>query len=336
MKHSVWVLALLLVSPNVLAQSSGTAVAVETQKNQATSPSGAAATMGAAVQSNDRTPANVTGAAAPPDSATQTSTGTAQGSSVLDAISKKVALSYFGVFRGPGLGKLDSTFQPTVYGATDRTNTQSLESYITTGYKINSDVTAGVITHFFYSPFTNVAGTNSELQMWDPLLVIGKKNLVNQGGLNISGKLTAQLPATTEDILRSQHMATGLSPTFNISYDIPNSKWNVSLYTYVTAYIPTTTAVPGFTSYKIYAAPNCTYQFSEKVGFTVWVDALQLTRNQGTGFISGMKNYTPDVEPGIAWEFVKGFTFNPMINIYPWHASLASSSIQAVITGAVF
>jgi hypothetical protein len=50
-----------------------------------------------------------------------------------------------------------------------------------------------------------------------------------------------------------------------------------------------------------------------------------------------MDNPGTDIEPGVNWDVIPGqLSFNPMLNIYPGHATLASTSIQMVIVGKAF
>lgn len=272
---------------------------------------------------------------APPANASETVTAP----SLWNQIQDKAALTYFGIYRGASVNNPGAAYQPTTTGALDPTNPQDLESYVTTGYKINPDLMVGVTTHFFYTPLSmGISTANSDnLEMLDPSLVISKANLIDWNGIKVKGLFYVELPVSKFDILQQHGQATSLSPTVVVSYDVPHTKLSLGYYGYITGYLGGTDQDTGsYRSYKIYGAPNASYQLTDTLSATMWVDLLQITRNSGTGFVSGMSNYTMDIEPGINWEFIKNFNFNPIVNIYPGNASLAATSFQAVIIGKFF
>jgi hypothetical protein len=261
--------------------------------------------------------------------------------STWDRVADHTALTYFGIYRGGSVNDPGNSLQPRIDGSPDPTSPQSLESYITTGYRFDKDMYVGVVTHFFYFPVGNLsdpkAGTGMDAQMLDPALVFSKAKLVDNGnGLTIKGLITATLPLTSPDILRTQGLATGISPTMVLSWDVPKTKLNLGLYGYVTGYVPSATAAANARMYKIYAAPNGSYSLTKTVSATMWVDLIQATNTADKPFISGMSNYTADIEPGISWDITPKLTINPMLNIYPGNPTLAATSFQAVIIGKAF
>ncbi len=269
------------------------------------------------------------------DSSATAGVSEAQSPSVLDKLSKKAALTYFGVARGAGLNDLGNKYQPAADGTLDTTSTQGLESVVTTGYRLNQDTLVGGNVHFFYSPVGNPTGGDKNFEWMDPSLLVSRANLIKVGGLSVKGILSATLPSSQYDYLKKHVMATALTNTYNLNYDVPDSTWSLGLYGYVTAYVPGATPTATYRDYKVYVAPNANWQFSKKVAATMWVDLIQATRaNTVNGSIlHGLRNTDMDIEPGISWEFAKGWSVNPMINIYPRSLTMAASSIQAVIAG---
>jgi hypothetical protein len=256
--------------------------------------------------------------------------------STYDRIAEKVALTYFGIYRGASVSDPGSSLQPGVNGAPDPTSPLSIESYVTTGYKFDKDWMAGVTTHFFYFPVGSPVGTGQNIQMRDPSLVVSRANLVDSGGLKIKGLFYAALPLTSADFLLPRSYLTSFSPTIIATYDVPKTKLSLGVYSYLTAYIPSASTPDGTRAYKLYAAPFASYPMVKNVQATLWVDLVQVTRNGGTGFISGMNNDLMDLEPGINWDVNRYLSVNPILNIYPSNLTLASTSIQAVLIGKVF
>jgi len=256
--------------------------------------------------------------------------------SLYDKLSERAALSYFGVYRGGALSDLGSAVNPTATGSPDLTSPQGVESLITTGYKINKNLMLGAITHFTYYPFLNPIGSDTRFQMLDPILMLSQSDIINRNGFKLSARLHVFLPLSKDDILLQQHLATAISPTLIINYDVPHSSLSLGIYGYVRGYIPNGDANADANSYKLYAAPNASYQISRTLAATLWVDLVQAVRTQNTGFISGMQNGPVDIEPGINWDITKNISINPVINIYPGNPTLAATSLQAFIVAKAF
>lgn len=266
--------------------------------------------------------------------ATQSSEASAP-TSFYDKLAKHATVTYFGVYRGASLNDMGNKFQPDVDGNLDTTSTQSMENLVTVGYKPNTQTTVGVSTHFFYSPVGNPLGGGKNFEWLDPALIVKRANLIQVGNFSVMGELSTTLPSSQYDYLKMHGMDASFSPIFNINYDVPNTKLSLSYYGYVTAYLPGANHTATYRNYKIYGAPNATYQFTPKLGATLWIDLIQASRaNTASGsLLHGAHNADMDIEPGVAWEFVKNWTINPMINIYPKTVTMAASSVQMVIVG---
>jgi len=256
--------------------------------------------------------------------------------SVWDKIGEKATLSFFGIYRGAPLSDLGNSLQPDTGGNLDPSTPQSVESYLTAGYKFDKDTMLGVGAHFFYYPVGSPVGTGQDIQMYDPSIVLSKSNLINVGGLKVTGRIYAELPLSSADRLQRDHDSIAISPTFIANYDVPHTALTVGAYGYITAYLPGSNLAEHARSYKMYFAPTANYQLSKRVAATLWVDLFQITRNRGTGFVSGMSNYTVDIEPGINWDITDKISINPMINFYPATPTLAATSLQAVIMAKAF
>jgi hypothetical protein len=284
---------------------------------------------------------SVNSSAAAPSSPVDNVSQSSAGSSTYQKLKDMFQASYFGDYRGGNPGQYGNGLQPGTDGNPDSTSPQGIESYVTTGYKFAPDWMAGVTSHFFYNE-TDSTGPGLEsagFRMLNPSIVISKANLINSNGFKLKGYIYGQIPVSNYDYISvpGRNMVTSIQPTANLTYDIKGTRWTLGLYNYITAYIPGSNTPDGLRTYKLYQAPYVNYQMTPTVAATLWVDLFQITRKQGTPFITGMDNYMPDLEPGVNWDVIPGYlSLNPMLNIYPGHATLASTSFQMVIVGSAF
>ncbi len=256
--------------------------------------------------------------------------------SIWDKLSDTATLSYFGIYRGPSLGDISNSLQPKIDGTPDTKNPQQIESLVTTGYKIKNDWMIGVIGHFFYYPLEAPVDAGQNLQLLDPALFISKTNIINKDGFTLNGRFYLTFALTSADSLKPSNLAASTTLMLNANYNVPQTHLSVGYSTYLRNFIPTSAAAPDVITYKIYGAPNANYRINSQFAATLWVDLFQISRNGGTGLISGMSNFTVDVEPGFSWDITKNITLNPILNIYPANLTLAATSLQASIIAKAF
>jgi len=258
-----------------------------------------------------------------------------------DYFSKHAVLNYWGYWTG---GALTSDFMNEATpgdqtGVLDPTDPQHLENLITVGWKPNPDTTVGAIAHFMVYPVGETAGQNLgfQAQMRDPGLVLSQAKLINSDGVTLTGKVFSYLGVFSPGYHDLQAIGDMVSivPTAVLSWDIPKTRFNVGVYGQIAGYIPRPNSVDP-RRYKIYIAPNGSYQITKSVQATMWVDLIQATHKDSQGAFTGMSEPDMDVEPGIGWDLNSHITLNPCINIYPGHMTMASTSFQMVIIGKTF
>lgn len=248
----------------------------------------------------------------------------------------KIALNYAGVFRGGPLMDLRNSCQPKIDGTLDRSNPLSIESQVTSGYRLNQEWMFGSIAHLLYFPAGNPVGTGQNVSFLDPALTLSKANLINKNGFKLNGSLLTQFPFSQSDYLKPNHIATALSSVVTLNYSPPSSKLSFGIYGYLRGYVHTQSSPRNCRVYKIYFAPNVNYQLTDKVALTLWVDLIQAHTITGAGLISGLQNEVVDIEPGININITKDISFNPILNIYPSHPTSSSTSLQANISAKAF
>jgi len=256
--------------------------------------------------------------------------------SLYDKIAEKAALSYYGIYRGPSVSDIGNSHQPLFNGQTDPNSPQSIENLLTTGYRFDKDLSAGVITHFYYFPIGNPTGAGQDIQMLDPILYLSRTNWVDRGNFKVKGLFYLAPGISKNDILKQQHLAMSFGPALSATYDVPNTGLTLGLYSYIRGYVPTSAANGDSRSYYLYAAPNLNYVLTKTLSATLWVDLIQAQRTLGTGFFSGLTNFESDIEPGINWDVNKYLSLNPVLNIYPGNLTLAATSLQAYIIAKAF
>ena len=254
----------------------------------------------------------------------------------LEKLAEYGTVNYFGIYRGSSLSSLGSPLQPKVDGTLDPTSPSMLDSSITAGYKVSKEWIVGAVGHFYLFPWNDPTGGGQKVQSLDPILFVSRPGLIDSQGFKLDTRLTMHLPVSKFDTLASKHLATAISAVFNARYEIPTTKLTVGTFGFLRGYIPAADLQPNAPSYTLTAAPYANYQISDNVAATLWVDLVQATRNYGTGIFSGLQNAQVDIEPGISWDITKNITINPVLNIYPGHPTLASTSIQAYIIAKAF
>ncbi|MFZ9596005.1 MAG: transporter [Bdellovibrionia bacterium] len=255
-----------------------------------------------------------------------------QNSTMTEKLSKKILLNYLGIYRGASLQNLSSPSQPTVSGEEDPSNPQVLDSFLTVGYKLEEDWALGMTGHFKYALAQDPLSSSQNLSLLDPVLMVQKNHLVSQGGFNLNGKLTLELPVSSEDSLQHYHLATAVTPTIMASYTVPETSLTLGAFTFLRAYVPGSDVSDAAMTYRIFMAPHLNYQITPTFAATLWVDLLTATRYRGRPFFTGMEAETMDIQPGFNWDITRSISLNPVLNIYPAHPTLSSTSIEAYLS----
>ncbi len=256
--------------------------------------------------------------------------------SILETLSDYGSLNYYGIYRGSSISNMGSSFQPRVDGTLDPTSPSMLENLITGAYKINKNWMVGAVGHFYFFPWSDPTGGGQRVQLLDPVVFISRPGLINSQGFRLDTRLTFQLPTSKFDALVPRNLATAVSAVFNARYEVPSSKLTLGTFGLIRGYVPSGDTLPTAPTYALTAAPYANYQLTSNLQATIWIDLVQATRSPRSGFISGLQNAPIDIEPGISWDITKNITINPVLNIYPTHPTLASTSIQAFIIAKAF
>ena len=264
-----------------------------------------------------------------------TSTATTQ-KPLLERLSEIGTLSLYSVYAGSPINNLGSSYQPSPDGSLDTSSPHVFDTTVTTGYRLSKYSFAGVVNHFKYFPIGNPVGVGERITFMDPILYVSRSKLFEYQGLVIDGRVTAQLPMSANDGLQANRLATALSAVFNAHLDVPSTKLTVGLFGYLRGFVATSSSPSNAPTYRVYLAPYANYQLTKRVAATLWIDLLNATRRAGTGLISGLQAGTVDIEPGLNFDITDKISINPVLNLYPGHLTLASTSIMAFLSAKAF
>jgi len=268
--------------------------------------------------------------------ANKSSVSTKNETPVVQKITEKLGLTYWGVFNGGSLQNPLSTYQPLPDGSLDNSSPQGFENVITAGYRHDKNTFIGAVGHFYYFPSQTPVGQNQNFQLLDPALAFFKNNIIDSKEFSLSVRLYTFLPLSSFDYLLSKNLAGAVSPTAILNYQVPNSQLSVGLFTYIRGYIPTSNTPDDARAYRIICAPMANYQLTNTLSATLWIDLVQSTHYRNSQGYLSFDNLPVDIEPGLSWNITPNISINPILNIYPSNPSLAATSFKTYINAKAF
>lgn len=236
------------------------------------------------------------------------------------SLKERLALSYYGVYSGPSLGR-QNDFTPNVDG-TDG-DLQNVDGAISAGYRITKKVQAGVALPIYYVPNRDNDATLNNIY-----LRLSNSEMLKSGQFKMGLSSRFYLPTNPES--RETGFVTGVRVEQNMTYDLKKTPLTFGLYTYERMNFFNSIAKSG-SILSLYAAPYLNYQFSQKVAATLWIDLIQLKQVQGRS-ISQWENPSVGVQPGINWDVNDSVSLNPYVNVYPGNLTADSSSLGLIIS----
>jgi len=272
------------------------------------------------------------------DQPTMTSETAVADKPVEPPLSERLLLTYYGYWRGAALNDFSNSLQPTLQGDPDPTSPQSIETSITAGYKFDKKTSLAAVIHFNHFIFGNPVGSGQDLTMYDPSLRLNRAGIIDVGGFKLNTALTYSFPVTGNEYISRQSYVGTLTSIWSASYDIPKTRLNLSLFSYLAAYIPSAGTPGDSRTYRIVLAPYGSYSITDSFQLTVWFDLLDARRHGGSHFFGGLADNVGDldIEPGFNWDINKYVSINPFLNIYPKNPTLASTSLQVAISARAF
>ncbi len=270
-----------------------------------------------------------------------TATSTANSSEVTGGLKEKIALSYWGQFKGPAVNNMSSV-SPTVDGEQNPDHRFLIDSTVSGRYKLSPNLVLGPDFRFKIK-----ASREQDAALSDPWFTVQANKVVNRSGLNLDVNLRTYAPLT--DASQQNNMVTAFRTNQILSYEVPGTRLTVGTYSYLrydffssaNAHNMDNTLSPeGTLSARpdelfIYVAPNATYQLSSKVQATLWWDFVQAHKKYGAGGLisnDSAESNDQDIQPGINWDITPNVSFNPYLNIYPSNPTLSATSIQAILS----
>ncbi len=257
-----------------------------------------------------------------PSTGTSISTApTSEKKSVLE----KVYLSYFGTYHGPSTQDLGSPRTVDIYGHTGpKTMQQNFDSEAGLGYRISSDVTAGIVVPFFYFP---VVG--GDFSLGDVGVKVSNSHLLRTKQFNMSGNLILQEASNLDSRLRKMSYAVKTTPSFR--YMVPKTSITLGAWTEAKYYAG---VIRGKT-FKLYANPYVNYALSDRFSFNVGYanEWNHFVGNQDSLYFNKVSS---DLEPGFIWNITKKIMVNPFLQMYTTEKlSWKNTAFATVISASI-
>lgn len=235
---------------------------------------------------------------------------------------QKVDITYFGIYQGPSFGTANQSYQ--INPSTNSIDTgwpQVLENQIKANVNITENVFVGPVLNFYFFP-----GQTDNSIIQDSGVRVGNKHLIKSGGFNVSADLRFLGPIAPGDVKNNASIL--YESIENITYAIPKSKWTVGLLGF-NKYHSYVDQGLGHLDADLYWAPNFSWQFSQKLALTNYVEFYPAHKigNEGWTVTQPM-----DINPGINWDVTETFSVNPGIVFYPTSPNIASTSAIVYIS----
>ncbi|MBS1962310.1 MAG: hypothetical protein JST04_08850 [Bdellovibrionales bacterium] len=266
-------------------------------------------------------------ASAQPIDGSLTSKSTAQISSSSEwgrDLKDRLALNYWGAYYGPSVGG-PNDYTPSYDGSSG--DVQYLDGVITAGYRPSKKTLVGVGVPQIYTPFRENKGiTTSNL-----FIRLSDSEIISRGRFKVGMGSRFYLPTNSD--ARDAGFVTGIRFEQNTTYDFRKIPLTLGLFTYERPYFYSSKATSG-NPLTLYGAPYATYQLSQRLAATLWIDLIQLKQSKGQS-MADMPNAPVDVQPGINWDVNDNLSVNPYLNLYPGNLTANASSVGMIVSAKV-
>ena len=197
-----------------------------------------------------------------------------------------------------------SSLQPNVdTGEEDPGAPVMMKNYVTFGYKLNGDM--AVTGTLYWKHFAR----ERQLTFQDPYVKLTHSKLYRKGNFNLYGELKLAPGITTRSSTAGRVMA--ITPCLIPSYDLPNSKFSLSLVT--SAVFGLFTSDGAGDDLELYMGPQIDYKIKKNVSLFVLYE-LDSIKAKGTS-LSALHGNFADLEPGVSWDITPRMNLTPLLNI---------------------
>lgn len=254
--------------------------------------------------------ANLGNAAVTPSSTTSVQKTTAQ--KIAEKTLFQVAMAYY----GPSVGDFSGS-QPTAADSRGG-GPQLIDTGIIAAYRVNQNLNIGPVIKLNVQP-----GDAPGVTFGDPYLRIQHTSLFSANGLTIGGDLRFYVPVS--EFSQTQQLLTGMRATPFISYDVPTTKLNLGVFSFVRR---------NFfggnlgNDYAFYVAPNAAYTFFDNFSATAWFEAID------AGYSAPNDKWAMgdiNLQLGVDWLPIPQLEFQPYLKVF-----LSNPSVQTLGLGMNF
>lgn len=257
----------------------------------------------------------------------QSNVSTATQSTTWDKVKEKLRLQYVGEFSGPSLTHL---YSPDATGDVD--DTINLNNKIAAGYRFSKAWLADATFDVKYSPLgknpSAVAPLDSPFAIKD--MFLRGQNVSQFGPLLLVSDLRGYIPLSNGS--QASALTTGIRNSLYTDVTIPSSKWTVGHFSYLRGNLYHGLGNGKGDAFTAHFALHANYAFTDALALYLWSDLVRphVDRKGNTSW-----EYA-NFQAGVSWDLTKAINFNPYVQIFPGSLSLASTSVNFVLTANVF
>ena len=212
-------------------------------------------------------------------------------------------LSYFAIYHGPNMAKLDSPYSVDAKGKPNSRQVMNLDSEITAAYMLTPTTGIGPVV-----PFLLYTALGNGASLGDVGIKAFNKNTVKTANLSANTNIILQLP--TNDYSKARNMKFAVKTTPNLRYNIPNSRFTIGSWTEAKAYL----GVEQAKTFKLWAGPYVNYQLSPNLSLNLGYEIEANHMLHASTFDFTM--YQNDFIPGFIYMITPKIILNPYVQIF--------------------
>ncbi len=246
-----------------------------------------------------------------------TPASTANTQAVAPRLLDKVSVSYANVFIGPALTDSSSGLQPNVdTGLADPSAPLKLKNYLSTSYKLTDNTSASFTLYWI----NQARGLGMTLN--DPYFKVGNSKLLSLGNFNLTADVRLAVPVSQRS--RDTGLLTYVMSKQVSSYEIPNSRFSLSLTTYAITNLykdainrnaqddDGNTVSKPFKAFEFYAGTSVDYKILPTLSAGLF---YEMAAHHPYGNVDSMNNDGTDLEPNVSWDITPAINLNPYLDI---------------------
>ena len=203
------------------------------------------------------------------------------------------------------VGVSSSIAGPTLNSLSD-TDSIEAQNTLSLGYKLNRGWSTAAAFNFGYRP-----GATESLSLLDPYAAISNYTLIEKNGYAFGGFLRLYAPVSSA--AQGANLLTRARLGIVNDFTMPNSRWNLSLYTYAQGYVYGDPRSIGAKRLVLFAEPSISYQVNPKLTATLLYDMDTTSRYDAP--LMSFSGANTGLYPGLTWSPTRWLKVEPSVGI---------------------